>query len=216
MMLQGFDKDTKQCLQKGGSSLITPEKQASFLKIILVTELLWVKGSWITSTNQGFLCFCNPQLYLILNKMSGKDIFYSSLPFKGKQHGVYHHWNLPLKSALHTHYLQFSDLVFFSTKEVSINGWKVKEDRDTRNKWETFFSPKSYRKLVPSVLMFRMIWLVTVSSLSTFYWKALPWAASTNSSVLYCFKRLLNGAASTCEHNTSQKTIYLTKGSCTF
>ena len=30
MMLQGFDKDTKQCLQKGGSSLITPEKQASF------------------------------------------------------------------------------------------------------------------------------------------------------------------------------------------
>lgn len=29
MMLQGFDKDTKPCLQKGGSFLITPEKQAS-------------------------------------------------------------------------------------------------------------------------------------------------------------------------------------------
>lgn len=29
MMLQGFDKDTKQCLQKEASSLITPEKQAS-------------------------------------------------------------------------------------------------------------------------------------------------------------------------------------------
>lgn len=29
MMLQGFDKDTEQCLQKGGSLLITPEKQAS-------------------------------------------------------------------------------------------------------------------------------------------------------------------------------------------
>lgn len=39
MMLQGFDKDTQQCLQKGVSSLITPEKQASFFFfLIFATE----------------------------------------------------------------------------------------------------------------------------------------------------------------------------------
>lgn len=38
MMLQGFDKDTKQCLQKEASSLITPEKQALALSLSLSFE----------------------------------------------------------------------------------------------------------------------------------------------------------------------------------
>lgn len=55
MTLQGFDKDTKQCLQKGGSSLTTPEKQASFFfkslpqKLMLYEMSLNHKHKWTFS-----------------------------------------------------------------------------------------------------------------------------------------------------------------------
>lgn len=105
----------------------------------------------------------------------------------------------------------------------------VKSGRRQRNKnkSETFIK-RSQRPLLPSLLTWGATWLVMVSALSTFHYKALQWP-STNSSTLFCIvlrawalftHRLLNCTAPVwrAKKDTSEKkkTMYLTNGSCTF
>lgn len=97
MMLQGFDKDTKQCLQKGASSLITPQKQGSlsFFKSFPL-KLVCIKKNLESQTQIKFFSVFLQHVDLPHTKlMSGKDILYSSLPSREKQKGYFITDSLP-------------------------------------------------------------------------------------------------------------------------